>query len=104
MKKEKAQLKNNYYEQRAKYQHGIWLRYLENSPPPSDPPSCGWLIENYVLHDMWMSEQPAPEAAPKLTECKSRKERTMSRQWTILSTEMHSSLYASELQKHYIGG
>ena len=67
-----------HHAQRANYQAGIWRRCLINSPTLPDPESCGWFIENNVLHVKWMSGLPAPEAVLEFIACKSRKECTMS--------------------------
>ena len=49
-----------------------------NSPAFPDPESCGWLIENHVLHVMWVSGLAAPEVVLNFTACNCRKEYTMS--------------------------
>ena len=60
------------------FQASVWRTCLTNSPSLPDPQSCGWLIKNHVLHVMWISELPTPEAVLKLTSYKCRKECTTS--------------------------
>ena len=52
------------------YQADIWRKCLTSSPALPDQQSCGWLVEKHVLHNMWMSGLPTPEAVLKLTACK----------------------------------
>ena len=60
------------------YQAGGLRNCLTNSAALPYPQSCRRLIENYVLHAMWMSGLPTPDAVLKLTPHKCRKECTMS--------------------------